>query len=152
MAELRNCSKPGRTARGISSRAISPFLWVPTRCVWYSCLSFATEEDKKKLSKVMEKLDEFAIGEVNETYERYVFNSRDQEADESIDAYVAALRKSALTCNLCSCLHDSIIRDKIVLGVRSKQLRKRLLQERKRALSKCIDICRSMEASSDFWN
>ena len=88
------------------------------------------------------------IGEVNETYERYMFNSRDQEADEFIDAYVAALRKSALTCNLCSCLHDSIIRDGIVLGVRSKQLRKRLLQERKRALSKCIDVCRSMEATS----
>lgn len=96
----------------------------------------------------MEKLDEYAIGEVNETYERYVFNSRDQEADESIDAYVAALRKLAQTCNLCTCLHDSIIRDRIVLGVRSKQLRKRLLQERKLTLSKCIDICRSTEATS----
>lgn len=114
----------------------------------YNGLSFATEEDKKKLSKIMEKLDEYAIGEVNETYERYVFNSRDQEADESIDAYVAALRKLAQTCNLCTCLHDSIIRDRIVLGVRSKQLRKRLLQERKLTLSKCIDICRSTEATS----
>ena len=38
--------------------------------------------------------------------------------------------------------------DRIVLGVRSKQLRKRLLQERKRALSNCIDVCRSMEATS----
>ena len=103
----------------------------------YNGLSFATEEDKKKLSKIMEKLDEFAIGEVNETYERYVFNSRDQEADESIDAYVAALHKLAQTCNLCSCLHDSVIRDRIVLGIRSKQLRKRLLQERKLTLSKC---------------
>ena len=84
------------------------------------------------------------IGEVNETYERYVFNSRDQEADESIDTYVAALQKSALTCNLRSCLHDSII---IVLGMRSKQLRKRLLQERKRALSKCIDIDRPATSS-----
>ena len=26
VAELRDCSKPGRTARGISSRAISPFV------------------------------------------------------------------------------------------------------------------------------
>ena len=58
VAELRDCNKPGRTARGISSRAISPFVWVQTRCVWYSGLSFATEEDKKKLSKVMEKLDD----------------------------------------------------------------------------------------------
>ena len=96
----------------------------------------------------MEKLDEYAIGEVNETYERYLFNSRDQEPDESIDAYVAALRKLAQTCNLCSCLHNGIIRDRLVLGVRSKQLRKRHLQERKLTLSKCIDIYRSTEATS----
>ena len=102
----------------------------------YSGLPFATEEDEKKLSKIMEKLDKYAVGEVNETYERYVFNSRDQEPDESIDAYVLALRKLAQACNLCSCLHDSVIRDRIVLGVRSKQLRKRLLQERKLTLSK----------------
>ena len=114
----------------------------------YNGLPFESEEDKKTLSKIMEKLDEFAIGEVNETYERYVFNSRDQEADESIDAYVTVLRKLAQTCNFCACLHDSVIRDRIVLGVRSKQLRKRLLQERKLTLTKCIDICRSTEATS----
>ena len=90
----------------------------------YNGLSFATKEDKKKLLKIMEKLDEYAIGKVNETYERYMLNSRDQEADESIDSYMAALRKLAQTCNLCTCLHDSVIRDIIVLGVRSKQLRK----------------------------
>lgn len=94
----------------------------------FNGLSFDSEEDKKKLPNIMEKLDEFAIVEVNETYERYVFNSRNQEADESIDAYVAALRKLAQTCNFCTCLHDSIIRDRIVLGVRSKQMRKRLLK------------------------
>ena len=107
-----------------------------------------SEEDKKTLSKIMEKLYEFAIGEVNETYEKYVFNSRDQEADESIDAYVTVLPKLAQTYNFCACLHDSVIRDRIVLGVRSKQLRKRLLQERKLTLTKCIDICRSTEATS----
>ena len=101
----------------------------------YNGLPFESEEDKKTLSKIMEKLDEFAIGEVNETYERYVFNSRNQEADESIDAYVTVLRKLAQTCNFCACLHDSVIRDRIVLGVRRKQLRKRLLQERKLTLS-----------------
>ena len=34
----------------------------------YNGLPFATEEDKTNLSKIMEKLDEFAIGGVNETY------------------------------------------------------------------------------------
>ena len=114
----------------------------------YNGLSFKSEEDKKKLSKIMEKLDEFAIGEVNETYERYLFSSRNQEGDESIDAYVAALLKLAQTCNLCECLNDTLIRDRIVLGVKSKHLRKRLLQERKLTLSRCVDICRSSEATN----
>ena len=114
----------------------------------YNGLPFTTEEDKTNLSKIMEKLDEFAIGEVNETYERYIFNSRNQESDESIDVYVAALRKLAQTCNFCKCLHDTLIRDRIVLRVKSKQLRKRLLQERKLTLSKRVDICRSSEATT----
>ena len=93
----------------------------------------------------MEKLDEFAIGEVSE---RYLFNSRNQEADESIDAYVTALRKLAQTCNFCECLNDTLIRDRIVLGVKSKHLRERLLQDRKLTLSKRVDVCRSCEATS----
>ena len=72
----------------------------------YNGLSFATEEDKKKLSKIMEKLDEYAIGEVNESYKRYVFNSRYQQPDESIDAYMAwhyaSWRKLVIYARVCT--------------------------------------------------
>ena len=47
-------------------------------------MKFANETEQKTLSKIIEKLDEFAIGEVNEMYERYVFNERNQGQDESI--------------------------------------------------------------------
>ena len=100
------------------------------------------------MSKIVEKFDEFAIGEVNETYERYIFNGRNQGQDESIDEYVACLRSLAQTCGFCECLADSLLRDRIVLGVKNNNLRKRLLQERKLDLKKCIDICRSSEAAS----
>ena len=36
---------------------------------------------------ILEKFDECTIGEVNETYERYVFNNRNQGESESIGAY-----------------------------------------------------------------
>ena len=41
-----------------------------------------------------------------------------------------------------------LIRDRIVVGIRDNGTRKRLLQKEKITLNKCIDICRSSEATS----
>lgn len=110
-------------------------------------LSFATEEERKDIEVVLEKLEAFCVGETNEIYERYHFNKRDQESGESADSYVAALRTLAKTCNYGSLL-DSLIRDRIFVGIRDNGTRKRLLLEPKLTLSKCIDICRSSEATA----
>ena len=112
----------------------------------FNGFQFDTPEDRNNRTKIIEKFDQYTIGELNETIERYNFNSRNQEENESIDAYVTALCTLAKTCNFCDCMCDSILRDQIVLGVRDKHTRKRLLQERKLDLKKCIDICRSTEA------
>ena len=93
-----------------------------------------SEENRRKLSEIMKEFEKYAIGETNETYERYVFNSRDQKEGESINAYVGELRTLAQTCNFCPCLHDSLIRDRIVLGVRAADTRKRLLRQTKLTL------------------
>ena len=89
----------------------------------------------------------FCVGETNDIYKRYQFNKRDQESGKSIDSYVTSLRTLAKTCNYGSLL-DSLIRDRIVVGIRDNGTRKRLLQEEKLTLNKCIDICRSSEAIS----
>jgi len=68
-----------------------------------------SEENRRKLSAIMTEFDKYVIGETNETYERYMFNSRYQKEGESIDAYVGELRTLAQTCNFCPCLHDSLI-------------------------------------------
>ena len=112
----------------------------------YNGMSF-TAEEQGKLDPIISKFDEFTIGEINETYERYVFNSRNQRDNESIDAYVATLRIIARTCNFCDCLRYSLIRDRVVFGVKSAQ-KKKLQQERKLNLNKCIDLCRSTEATT----
>ena len=94
------------------------------------------------------KFDKNFIGETNETCERYLFNKSLQESDESIDIYVTALRNLSKTCNFCECLHDSLIREQIVMGVRDNAIRKQLLQEKKLTLNTCIDICRSAKATA----
>ncbi|XP_028415785.1 uncharacterized protein LOC114539358 [Dendronephthya gigantea] len=82
-------------------------------------------EDKRKISKIMEKFDRYAVGETNETYERFIFNSRKQKEDETIDEYVAELRTLAQTCNFCTCLCDSLLRNRVVLGINDANTRKR---------------------------
>ena len=114
----------------------------------FNGFQFDSPDDRNNLSKIIEKFDQYTIGELNETFERYNFNSRNQEENESIDAYVTALRTLAKTCNFCDCMRASILRDRIVLGVRDKHTQKQLLQERNLDLKKCIDICRSTEASN----
>ena len=114
----------------------------------YEGTTFEPPETSKVLDSVVQKFEEFCIGQTNETFERYVFNSRSQKEDESIDHYVSALRTLAKTCNFCQCLHDSLLRDRIVLGVKEPALRKKLLQERKLTLEKAIDICKSGETTA----
>ena len=113
----------------------------------YDGLVFENEDQKKDIDIVLQKLHNYCIGETNEIYERYRFNKRDQEPNEYVDAYVTALRTLAKTCNF-GVLEDSLIRDRIVIGVKDNQTRKKLLQVSKLTLKDCVDICRSYETTS----
>ena len=81
-------------------------------------------------------------------HERYILNSRDQKEGEAIDTYVGELRTLAQSCNFCACLHDTLIRDRMDLGIRDGGTRKRLLHLRKLTLQKCIEIAKSDEISN----
>ncbi|KAI0221099.1 hypothetical protein LSAT2_027490 [Lamellibrachia satsuma] len=93
---------------------------------------------------IIEALDDYCLGETNETYERYVFFTRDQRLGEKFDSYVATLHNLAKTCNFKE-LEDGLIRDRIVLRVVSKATRKRLLAADKLTKKSCIHICRGDE-------
>ncbi|XP_061195310.1 uncharacterized protein K02A2.6-like [Saccostrea echinata] len=109
-------------------------------------LKFDTDDDKKDIDKVITALDTYCVGQTNVIYERYTFNCRNQEQSKHIDAYVAELRTLAKTCKFGD-MEDEMIRDRIVIGVRDNHTRKKLLQEKKLDLQRCIDICRSNEKS-----
>ena len=94
----------------------------------------------------MNKLEQQIVGQINETYERYMFNSRDQN-NESIDMYINDLRNLARNCNFCECLHDSLLRDRLVMGIRDKGTRKKLLEITNLTLQQTVDICRAAEAT-----
>ena len=58
----------------------------------YQGMTFNPPESSKVLDSVVQKFKEYCIGQTNETFKRYLFNSRSQKEDESIDHYVSALR------------------------------------------------------------
>ena len=69
-----------------------------------------------------------------------MFNTRPQGATEGIDGYVTELRKLARNCEFGE-LHDSIIRDCIACGIRSNEVRKRLLRKK--------EMCKSSEITEN---
>ena len=95
----------------------------------------------------MGKMKKHCIGEVSEIYEQYCFNMRDKLPTESVDSSVAELSNLAKTCNFCDCLRDSLIRDRIVLGIKNEQTTKKLPRMRDLTLNRCIDVCRREEVA-----
>ena len=113
----------------------------------YNGLPFECDSDKQDLPKILDLMEKYCIGQTNVIYERYVFNTRNQEEGESIDTYNTALRTLAQTCNFGD-LKDELIRDRIVCGIRENTVRKRLLQESGLTLKKCMDIARGAESAA----
>ena len=114
----------------------------------YNGFQFNTPDDSRTVSEVISKFEDFVVGEVNETYERYLFNSRCQQEGEVFDKFLSDLRSLVKTCGYCDNCQESMIRDRIVLGIKDSSVQTDLLKERKLTLDKCIDICKAAENAS----
>ena len=112
----------------------------------YEGLPFADDNERQNVTTVLKKFEEFCLGEMNETYESYLFYMRSQDVGESVESYIATLRKMAKTCNFGQ-VEDRLIRDRVVMGIRDEALRSKLLQIRQLDLKMCIDCCRAFESS-----
>ena len=89
----------------------------------YNGLTFEEDSHKEDISRVLQLMEKYCIGETNTIYERYVFNNRSQDNDESLDAYVSSLRQLASSCDFGD-LKDDLIRDRVVCGIQDNSVRK----------------------------
>ena len=101
--------------------------------------------DSENPATIITALENFAKGIVNETMERHLFNSRSQDDGEKFDDYLTEIKILSKNCNFCDNCFESLLRDRIVNGVRSDAVRQKLLSEKKLTLEKTIDICRANE-------
>jgi len=109
----------------------------------YNAFEFTTGESDTNPQTVLEKLDDYFTGEINETMERFNFNKRNQAMDENVDSYVTCLRTLAKACNFCDTCGDSLICDRIIMGIRYEGYENSqtdLLKVGKLTRKECINI------------
>ena len=103
-----------------------------------------SDADKKKYGVVKAKFDAHFVTRTNVIYERAKFNSRVQKEGEPVDSFVTDLYALAEHCAYKE-LHDEMIRDRIVVGLRDASLSEKLQLDEKLTLEKAITRAREAE-------
>ena len=107
--------------------------------------------ENNSLSSAINALNEYFLPLKNKFYERYLFRQCHQEPSESLDAYVTRLRKLVKNyehADTKELLQQECIIDQIIEKGHSRELRKKLLQEKNLTLEKVQDIARALEAAN----
>ena len=101
--------------------------------------------DSKKYDTVKAKFDAHFVKRRNVIYERAKFNLRRQGDGESVDSFITALYGLAEYCGYGN-LHDDMIRDNIVVGIRDSSLAEKLQLDSELTLTKAVTLVRQAEA------
>ena len=86
-----------------------------------------SDADSKNIETLLQKFREHAQPKTNTVFARYVFQERRQMAEEPFDTFVTDLRNLVKECKYGT--PEEMVRDKIVSGVYSKDIREKLLNE-----------------------
>ena len=104
-----------------------------------------TEANRKKYDPVKTKSEGHFIIKCNVIFERAKFNMRVQKEGEPVDNFITDLYTLAEHCNFGT-LHDELIRDRIVVGIRDKAFSEKLQLEAELTLERAINQVKQKEA------
>ena len=105
--------------------------------------------DRTEIANVLQKFDEYCEPKHNGIYDRFLFNSRSQEAGEGFGHFVTELRHLASTCEFGD-KENELIRERIVLGIRDDKARAKLLREKKLTLESAQEIVLTSEVTAKY--
>ena len=123
-------------------------LFVLTQYLTYK--TFPIIKEAKKYSEALLLLQKHFIKPKNISFARYLLYNRKQKTEESVSEYVTSLRQlakdgkyEAVTAQVHQ---DEAIRDSLISGLKSNQIRQRIL-EQDVTLNQAIEMAQSLEAA-----
>ena len=144
------CFEQFRQASGLSAqskvRQVSTLLYTMGEDTEDVLLSAnISTDDRKSYAEVMAKFDGFFQIRKNFIYEHARFNWRIKQPDESVEQFVTNLYHLAEHCEYGN-LRDKMIRDRIVVEIKSSTLSKRLQLDPEFTIEKAKKLVRQREA------
>lgn len=103
-----------------------------------------SEANQKKYETVKQKFEEYFVKRRNVIFERAKFNQRKQEDGESVDDFITDINCLAEHCGYGD-LHDEMVRDRIVVGIRDRKLSERMQMDPDLTLEKATNLARQSE-------
>ncbi|GBM37649.1 hypothetical protein AVEN_132093-1 [Araneus ventricosus] len=103
-----------------------------------------SETEQDDFDIVLKKFNDHFVVKKNTIFERAQFNKRVQLDDESVNTFITALYTLSEHCEY-GVLHDELIRDRIVVGIRDKNLSEKLQLDADLTLPKVIERVRLSE-------
>ena len=92
-----------------------------------------------------DRYEAYFVKKRNVIYERAKFNLRKQEDGEPVDDFVTSLYSLAQYCSFGD-LHDEMIRDRLVVGLRDANLSEKLQLDSELTLEKAIAMAHQSES------
>lgn len=114
----------------------------------YNNLKFEEDKNKMDYEIIMQKFDDHFKSTRNVTYERHLFFLRNQHEGETVEAYANELRQLSTSCEFDS-LCDSLIKDRLILGILDSSVKRTQLQINDLALEKALEICFNDQPNSN---
>lgn len=128
------------------------------RVVFRTLFPYAGDSDREKhyaslkMDEVLKKFREHCLKQLNPVAETHVLNKIVQQEGESFGEFLTRLRVQVVKCAFaCECgksTQSRAIRDKIVEGIRDRNLRLKLLGKKDLTEEAAIDTCKAFEAAA----
>lgn len=111
----------------------------------FNTFEFAEGEDKKKFEVVVKKFESHCNPIKNQVLSHFKFFSKVQDSSETFDEFLTELKTLISYCEFTD--RDTLLRDRIILGIYDKKTQGILLQKADLTLADAINISRSIESS-----